>query len=84
MNPRPRTKTKRRALMQDAKRHLARYGHLLAYEGTPDDRGAEARVKSLLWAQSAIERALDLETQGRLGDAMATPGRIVRRQEARA
>lgn len=71
-NPVNRSKTNRRTRVQDAKRHLAAYGRLLKYEGTEFENPGD-RVLKLLWAEAMIQRALALETRGRLGDFTATP-----------
>lgn len=84
MKPRPRTKTKRREHVQAAKRHLARAQSLMAWDlgDAADDADAtKARVTALLWAEAMIQRALAMETHDRIGDAMATPARIIRAQD---
>ena len=78
----PRSVTRRRQHATKAKAILARYGHLTTLKPTPDvgpNALALARITELLRAQAEIERALWLETSGKMGDEESTPRRIVAR-----
>lgn len=81
LRPVPRTKTKRREAIGNAKRSLTRAASLMAWDlgdAADDPDATKARVTSLLWAQAFIQQALAYETHDRLGDRMATPARILR------
>jgi hypothetical protein len=77
MLPVHRSKTNRRTRVQDAKRHLGTYGRQLGSETAEVNDATQtrhaSRVTSLLWAEAMIQRALALETRGKMGDFTATP-----------
>lgn len=77
-----RSVTRRRKHVTKAKAILARYATLTTLspnaEITPSVL-ALARITELLRAQAEIEKALWLETSGKMGDENSTPRRIVAR-----
>ena len=78
----PRSVTRRRKHVVKAKAILARYAHLTTLSPTADVSANTldlARITELLRAQAEIERALWLETSGKMGDEESTPRRIVAR-----
>lgn len=80
--PVARSVTRRRKHVTKAKAILARYAHLTTLSPTAEVTAntlALARITELLRAQAEIERALWLETSGKMGDQESTPRRIVRR-----
>jgi len=81
-SPVARSVTRRRKHITKAKAILARYAHLTTLRPSAevtDSTLALARITELLRAQSEIERALWLETSGKMGDELSTPRRIVMR-----
>lgn len=78
--PWPRTITKRRDAMAQAKRRLAAATNLLAAD---DAVRTEGRVRALLWAEAFIQQALALETRDRLGNRHATLLTVRRQYDGR-
>lgn len=81
-SPVPRSVTRRRMHATNAKRFLGTYGTASTMKPTPQVTEATIavyRVTQLLSAQAEIERALWLETSGKMGDENSTPRRIVAR-----
>lgn len=80
--PVARSVTRRRKHITKAKSILARYAHLTTLRPTdtnPPGALTLARITELLRAQAEIEKALYLETGGRVGDIDSTPRRIMAR-----
>lgn len=83
--PITRSRTKREELAQQVKRHMVAYMSSVAGQAkaeraldVPDvQMFRERAVKELLWARAQIERALWLESGGRMGDQYATPSRTL-------
>lgn len=82
MSPIARSVTRRRLHATKARSLLGRYIHVTTLQPTPSFGEAElsnVRIERLLNAQAEIERALWLETSGRIGDEHSTPRRILAR-----
>lgn len=77
LNPLPlpfvKTRTRRRNEVAEARKALARYQGVMDPRAFDVDSPDSRRVMALLWAEARIQRALALETRGRLGDLKATP-----------
>lgn len=74
--PLRRTKTRRDAHAQDARKALSVYRNTLSVDA---DEVRPGRLSRLLWAAAFIEQAIYLETGGALGEAAARPASVVRR-----
>ena len=71
--PHVKTRTRRRNEVAEARKALAKYQAVMDPRAFDVDAPDPRRVMALLWAQARVERALALETRGRLGDLNATP-----------
>lgn len=86
ISPTPRTVTDRRNAAKAARKSLRRYSDLMSVDPSETvtvEQLHTARLNALLWAEAVIQRALSYETNGRLGDAAATPRRIAGQQNTR-
>jgi hypothetical protein len=85
--PISRSRNRREAKAQEAKRNIAHYMTMVKAEAQAvrDENLASAQthrvgaVRSILWTMALMEQALYLESGGRMGDEHATPTSVLRR-----